>query len=127
MNEKDLLKGQSKKKLLFLRTSKMPRQSCRSPIFTRRPQQQIQKIINTNVDITPSSLQPMALLSLDTNGSILPINDEVNNNRRQIIIPPLSTTVTNNNKRSFESSTSEQILIKRRYQKPIPCKYIFFN
>ena len=48
---------------------------------------------------------PMALLSLDTNGSILPINQ-------------------NTNKRPLESSTSEHILIKRRVQKSLPSKFI---
>jgi hypothetical protein len=50
----------------------------------------------------------MALLSLDTNG-ILPIEQT-------------HTINSNNNKRSLESSSSEQVLIKRRYQKSVPSK-----
>jgi hypothetical protein len=49
----------------------------------------------------------MALLSLDTNG-----------------IFPDDETHTNNNKRSLEISTPEQVLIKRRYQKSVPSKFI---
>jgi hypothetical protein len=55
----------------------------------------------------------MALISLDTNG-ILPINETHTNN--------LSSSLINNNKRSLESSSSEQVLIKRRYQKSVPSK-----
>ncbi len=54
----------------------------------------------------------MALISLDTNG-ILP-NDETHSNH-------------SNNKRSLESSSSEQALIKRRYQKSVPSKKIYFS
>jgi hypothetical protein len=52
----------------------------------------------------------MALISLDTNG-ILP-SDETHSSLA-------------NNKRSLESSSSEQILIKRRYQKSVPSKIDF--
>jgi hypothetical protein len=89
---------------LFTRPLKVSRQSCRSPVFTRRPQQK-------TIDTIPLSLQPMALLSLDTNETILPVYNPLDNqinNDRQIILP--------SNKRPLESSTSEQILIKRRYQ-----------
>ena len=55
--------------LILIRTSSMSRQSCRSPVFIRRPQQ---KLIGSDSDTTSPSLQPMALLSLDTNESILP-------------------------------------------------------
>jgi hypothetical protein len=81
----------------------------------------------------------MALLSLDTNGVILPIDNEIDSqllNERQSInlssssswssasSSSSSTTPAITNKRSLESSTSEQILIKRRYQKAIPGKSI---
>lgn len=58
----------------------------------------------------------MALVSLDINGSILPVSNEIIHQHQ-----PLNTSSTNNNnKRSFISPTSEQILIKRRYQKSTP-------
>jgi hypothetical protein len=100
---------------LFTRPLKVSRQSCRSPVFTRRPQQK-------TIDTIPLSLQPMALLSLDTNETILPVYNPLDNqinNDRQIILP--------SNKRPLESSTSEQILIKRRYQKAMPSKSFFFK
>lgn len=54
----------------------------------------------------------MALLSLDTDESIyLHHNEDYNQN---------------SNKRSLESSTTEQIFIKRRHQKTHPSKFSFF-
>jgi hypothetical protein len=79
-------------------------------VLTRRPQ----KLFSTDFD---STLQPMALLSLDTNGSIL------SNNNEDHIRNSSSCSSTNTNKRPLESSSSEQILTKRRYQKTIPSKY----
>ncbi|CAF1263352.1 unnamed protein product [Rotaria sordida] len=103
------------------KTSKMSRQVCRSPIFTRRPQQQIQKRIDNDFDRIH---QPTALLSLYTNESTLLVNNNMDNqlfNENQTIISlPSSSKRTDNNKRPFESSSSEQILIKRRCQKIIP-------
>jgi len=58
----------------------------------------------------------MALLSLDTNGSNLSNNDEHH------IQNSSSCSSINTNKRPLESSTSEQILIKRRYKKAISSK-----
>ncbi len=97
--------------LIILRSPKISRQLSRSPVFSRRPQ----KLIDTDFDPT---LQPMALLSLDTNGSILPNNDEHNIRNSSSCLP------TNKNKRSLEFSTSEQILTKRRYQKSLSSKSI---
>ncbi|CAF2649276.1 unnamed protein product [Rotaria sp. Silwood2] len=88
------------------KTSKMSRQVCRSPVLTRRPQQQKQKIMDNNFDTTH---QPTALLSLDTN-----------ENQSIHFLSSSSSKTTENNKRKFESSSSEQILIKRRSQKGIP-------
>jgi hypothetical protein len=103
------------------RNCKTSRQSCRSPVFTRRPPQQDQTIIENDNDNRisqcDSSIQSMALISLDTNG-ILPINETYTNNSS-------SSLANNNNKRSLESSSSEQVLIKRRYQKSVPSKFIF--
>ena len=62
----------------------------------------------------------MALLSLDTNETILPSHNKPDNQlikHGQIIIP--------SNKRPLESSAPEQILIKRRYQKSLPSKSFF--
>ena len=91
-----------------IRTCKTSRQSCRSPVFARRPPQD--QTITDNDDDSPlshwdSSIPSMALTSLDTNG-ILP-NDEPHSN----------------NKRSLESPSSEQVLIKRRYQKSVPSNF----
>lgn len=56
----------------------------------------------------------MALLSLDTNESFVPISNK-SNDHSQIILP--------SNKRPLDSSTtSEQILTKRRLQKSMPSK-----
>jgi len=96
--------------LIFVRSSKISRQLSRSPVLTRRPQ----KLLSTDFD---STLQPMALLSLDTNGSIL------SNNNEHHIRNLSSCSSTNTNKRPLESSPSEQILTKRRYQKTIPSKF----
>ncbi|CAF1270697.1 unnamed protein product [Adineta steineri] len=105
--------------------SKFSQRSCRSPVYTRRPQQQKQNTTDTNFDTTTSSRssQPMALLSLDINGSISPINNE-SSNQHQIINSSLTLMNSNNKKRLFESSTSEQILIKRRYQRSVPINII---
>ncbi len=104
---------------IFYRINKTSRQSCRSPVFTRRPPQQDQTIIENDNDsrtsLCDSSIQSMALISLDTNG-ILPI-DETNTTNSSSI---------NNNKRTLESSSSEQVLIKRRYQKSVPGKFFIF-
>ncbi|CAF1682926.1 unnamed protein product, partial [Adineta ricciae] len=89
------------------KTSSIPRKSCRSPVYTRRPQQQRFKIINTKCDPESLLFQPIALLSLDTNGNLLQTDHQQVNS-------------SNKNKRALESSCSEQILIKRRYQKSIP-------
>ena len=96
-----------------LRISKTSRQSCRSPVFARRLPQD-QTIIDNDNDSRSShcdsSIPSMALTSLDTNG-IFPIDT----NHSSI----------NHNKRSLESTSSEQVLIKRRYQKSVPSKFIF--
>ncbi|CAF1377947.1 unnamed protein product, partial [Adineta ricciae] len=89
------------------KTSSIPRKSCRSPVYTRRSQQQRFKIINTKCDPESLLFQPIALLSLDTNGNLL------QSDHRQV-------NSSNKNKRALESSCSEQILIKRRHQKSIP-------
>ena len=81
----------------------------RSPVFIRRPPQDQTIIDNDDSQLSPcdSSIPSTALISLDTNG-ILP-NDEPHTNH-------------SNNKRSLESSSSEQVLIKRRIQKSVPSK-----
>jgi len=61
----------------------------------------------------------MALISLDTNG-ILPINETHTTNSS-------SSSSIPNHKRSLESSSSEQVLIKRRYQKSVPSKFFIFK
>jgi len=58
----------------------------------------------------------MTLLSLDTNG--VSTVDEIHTNNS-------SSSPMNNNKRSLESSSPEQVLIKRRFQKSIPSNFSF--
>ena len=105
---------------LFNRNCKITRQSCHSPVFTRRPPYQDQIKIeddnDTYISQCDSSTQPMALLSLDTNG-VLNVDETQTNN--------LSSSSTNTNKRSLESPASEQVLIKRRLQKSVPSNFIF--
>ncbi|CAF2410229.1 unnamed protein product [Rotaria sp. Silwood2] len=97
------------------------RQSCRSPVFTRRPPEQDQTTIesdsNSHKSPFDSSIQPTALLSLDTNG-IFNINETHTNNSLSSSSSP--TTTTNNNKRFLESFSSEQVLVKRRQKASIP-------
>jgi len=59
----------------------------------------------------------MTLLSLDTNG--VSTVDETHTNNSS------SSSPMNNNKRSLESSSPEQVLIKRRFQKSIPSNFSF--
>ncbi|CAF1340535.1 unnamed protein product [Adineta steineri] len=91
------------------------RHSCRSPVFARRPTQpgqiKTESSNNTRISQFNLSIKPMALLSLDTNG--VSTVDETNT------INPSSSLTNNNNKRSLESS-SEQVLVKRRYEKTEP-------
>ncbi|CAF1055971.1 unnamed protein product [Rotaria sordida] len=104
---------------------KSSRQSCRSPVFTRRPPEQDQTIIendsNSHKSQYDSSIQSTALLSLDTNG-ILNVNETNTTNllSSSSSSSSLSITINNNNKRPLESSSSEQILVKRRQKKSIP-------
>ncbi len=94
--------------------------SSRSPVFNRRPAHQDQIKSENDNDIhtsqCDSSNQPMTLLSLDTNG--VSTVDETHTNNS------LSSPM-NNNKRSLESSSPEQVLIKRRFQKSIPSNFSF--
>jgi hypothetical protein len=96
----------------LIRSSKITHQLRRSPVLVRRPS----KLFNTT-DFDPT-LQPIVLLSLETNESIL------SDNHKSTIGDSSSSIKTN--KRPFESSTSEQILTKRRHQKSLPSKS-FFN
>lgn len=107
------------------RINKNSRQSCRSPVFTRRPPQQDQTIFDNDHDSSTSqcdsSIQSMALISLDTNG-ILP-NDDIHTTNSS---SSSTSSSTSTNKRGLESSTTEQLLIKRRFQKSVPSNFYSF-
>ncbi len=90
--------------LSSIRSSKISRQSCRSPVFVRRPSNPFN---TTDFD---STFRPIDLLSLEINES-----NHVPSGRD-------SSSSINANKRSIESSGSDQILIKRRYQKSLSSK-----
>ncbi|CAF4714894.1 unnamed protein product, partial [Rotaria socialis] len=111
--------------LIFARTLTMSEQSRRSPILSRRPQLQIERITDFDFDIdtTHLTILPMSTIALDTNESIVSMSDQEKNqpfNENQTIKSLSSSTVKKNNKRSFESSSCEQIFVKRRYHKTIP-------
>ncbi|CAF3441956.1 unnamed protein product [Rotaria socialis] len=107
------------------KTLTMSEQSRRSPILSRRPQLQIERITDFDFDIdtTHLTILPMSTIALDTNESIVSMSDQEKNqpfNENQTIKSLSSSTVKKNNKRSFESSSCEQIFVKRRYHKTIP-------
>ena len=118
---------------IFVRTSTISRQSSRSPVLTRRPHQQIKQLVDTDFDTTLSAFQPRVLLSLDINETMVPVINKIDKQlfgESQIIDSlPFSSfrlaslsSKTNSLKRPLESSSSEQIIIKRRYQKIAPSK-----
>ncbi|CAF5155547.1 unnamed protein product, partial [Rotaria magnacalcarata] len=115
----------------------MSEQSRRSPVFSRRPQVQIERMTDFDIDTTHLTILPMSTIGFDTNESIFPTSDQEQNqpfNENQTIKSlssstvkknikrsfESSSTVKKNNKRSFESSSCEQIFVKRRYHKTIP-------
>ena len=85
--------------VLSIRSSKISRQMCRSPVFVRRPTNHFN---TTDFD---STFQPIALLSLETNES------------NRVPSSKDSSSTVNTKKRPYESSGTDQILIKRRYHK----------
>ena len=106
---------------IFFRMSQTSRELCRSPVYTRRPQQQRLKIMSTKSDTEPLPLQPTTLLSLDTNEKILSSDHEMKDSvSSDYPMANSPTTQANSSKRVLEPAASEQILIKRRYQKLIP-------
>ncbi len=132
--------------ILFDRESKINRQSCRSPVFTRRPQQHTTTNESDNdsgssrCETSPSSVHPMALLSLDTNGILVSMgdDDEVDNKLlserhannsfsssswSSSSSSSTTTTPANHNKRPLESPSADQIMIKRRYEIPNSSTY----
>ena len=115
---------------IFVRMSKVSRQSSRSPVLTRRLHQHIKQLADTDFEPTLSAFQPRVLLSLDINETMVPVIDKIDNQlfgESQIVdnlpfssIHSTALSKTINTKRSLESSSSEQIIIKRRYQKIAP-------
>lgn len=110
---------------IFVRTPKMSRQLSRSPVFSRSPQIQIQRITEFDFDTSHLTFQPMSLVSLSNTESIL-LDNEPNSQsfyENRMINSLSSSTINKNNKRSFNSSSPEQIFVKRRYNKSTPSKH----
>lgn len=68
-------------------------------------------------------LQTATLAALDSNENILSTSHEMKNaSPDEHQISSVATAPPTSNKRALESPSSEQILIKRRYQKPMSSK-----
>ena len=118
----------SSRSSLSVRSLRLFRASCRSPILCRRPPQLDDTPVANGCNHCTLSPQSVALRALDGNGQLTSLENDTCDqspakNPSSPSLDSLSTATAIghcNNKRSLDSSSSERVLVKRRSQKMIP-------
>lgn len=111
-----------------VRSLRLCRPSCRSPILSRRSPQLDDTPVENGCNHCTLSPPSVALRALDGNGQLTSLeNDTCDRSPAENPSSPSQDSLSTanaidhcNNKRSLDSSSSERVLVKRRSQKMIP-------